>query len=84
MSLGIHPERRVGLFLKTKTATKETLKELVCAVLARFVKKKEVGKNAGHHRFADRNGADSDAGIVPAFGDDFGIFSGDVDGSARD
>ena len=35
-----------------------------------------VGQHAGHHRLADRHGADADAGIVAALGDDLGVLVG--------
>ena len=41
-----------------------------------------VGKHAGHHRLADRHGADADARIVPALGHDLGVFIADGDGFA--
>ena len=39
--------------------------------------------NAGDHRLADRHGADADAGVVPALGDDLGLLAGAVDRPAR-
>src|SRR5262245_64689911 len=42
-----------------------------------------VRKHAGHHGFADRNGADADARIVAAFGDNLGFAAKTVDGAAR-
>ena len=32
-----------------------------------------VRQDAGHHGLADRHGADADAGIVAALGDDLGV-----------
>src|SRR3954447_1614435 len=40
-------------------------------------------QHAGHHGFADWHGADADAGIVAAFGDDFGVGAAAIDGAAR-
>ncbi len=34
-----------------------------------------VGQHAGHHRLADRHGADADAGVVAALGDDLGFLA---------
>ena len=42
-----------------------------------------VGQHAGHHRLAHRHGADADAGIVAALGDDLGLVAVAVDGPAR-
>ena len=42
-----------------------------------------VGQHAGHHGFAHRHGADADAGVVAALGDDLGFRAGLVDGLAR-
>ena len=42
-----------------------------------------VRQDAGHHRFADRHGADADARVVAALGDDLGIAAVAVDGLAR-
>ena len=42
-----------------------------------------IGDDACHHRLADRHGADADAGIVPALGDDLGLVAVAVDGAAR-
>jgi hypothetical protein len=42
-----------------------------------------IGEDAGHHRFADRNGADADAGVVPAMGFDLDLVTIDIDGTHR-
>lgn len=42
-----------------------------------------VGKHDGHHRLSDRHGADADARVVPALGDDLGLVSLPVDRPAR-
>ena len=42
-----------------------------------------VGQHAGDHRFADRHGADADARVVAALGDDLGLVAVAVDGPAR-
>src|SRR5208337_2429168 len=42
-----------------------------------------VGEHAGRHRFADRNRANADAGIVAAFGDDLRILKDARDGPPR-
>jgi hypothetical protein len=42
-----------------------------------------IRQHAGHHGFADRHGADADAGIVAAFGHDVGIVAAAVDAAAR-
>ena len=42
-----------------------------------------IGDHARHHRLADRHGADADAGIVAALGDDLGLVAVAVDGLAR-
>ena len=42
-----------------------------------------VGEHAGHHRFADGNGADADARIVAPFGRDLGVLALDIDRLAR-
>jgi hypothetical protein len=44
---------------------------------------KLIGKHAGNHRFANRNGADSDARIMAALGRDFGFGTKTIDRSAR-
>lgn len=41
----------------------------------RPVAEQVVGQDQGDHGFGDRHGADGDAGIVPAFGGDFGVRS---------
>ena len=40
-----------------------------------------VEDHAGHHRLAHRHGADADAGVVAALGDDLGVVAGVVDGA---
>ena len=42
-----------------------------------------IGEHDGHHRLADRHGADADARIMTAFGRDFGLVARGVDGAAR-
>src|SRR4051812_49300867 len=42
-----------------------------------------VGEHDRHHGFAHRHGADADAGIMAALGDDLGFGAGFVDGAAR-
>src|ERR1700730_17828213 len=42
-----------------------------------------IGEDAGHHRFADRNGADADARVVPAMGFDLVLVALDIDGAHR-
>ena len=42
-----------------------------------------IGQHAGHHGFAHRHGADTDAGIVTALGDDLRLRAGSIDGLAR-
>ena len=42
-----------------------------------------IGEHDGHHRLADRHGADADARIVTALGRDFGLVACGVDGAAR-
>ena len=42
-----------------------------------------VGENAGHHRLADGNGADADAGVVAAPGQNLGVPAGGIAGSFR-
>jgi len=43
-----------------------------------------VGEHAGHHRLAHRDGANADAGIVAALGDDLGFLAGAIDLSFAD
>src|SRR5665647_2650292 len=43
-----------------------------------------IGEHDGHHRLADGYRADTDAGIMPALGDDLRFASRLVDGLARD
>ena len=53
------------------------------------IAQKVIGQHAGHHGFADRDGADADAGVVAALGDDLGLVrrcdrrSGAASGSTR-
>ena len=47
------------------------LETVVLSTLAQVV----VGENECQHRFDDRAGAQGDAGVVPAFGDDFHVLS---------
>jgi hypothetical protein len=42
-----------------------------------------IGEHDGHHRLADRHGADADARIVAALGRDLGFVAGGIDGAAR-
>src|ERR1700730_18458730 len=42
-----------------------------------------IGEDAGHHRLADRDGADGDAGLVPAMGFDLDLIASDIDGAHR-
>jgi hypothetical protein len=42
-----------------------------------------IGDGAGYHRLADRHGADADAGVVAALGDDVDILAAaSIDGAA--
>src|SRR6267378_8533098 len=40
-----------------------------------------IGEDAGHHRLADRDGADADARVVPAMGFDLDLIAIDIDGA---
>jgi hypothetical protein len=42
-----------------------------------------IGEHAGHHRFAHRNGANADAGIVTAFRNNLSLFAEAIDRAAR-
>ena len=42
-----------------------------------------IREHAGHHRFADGDGADADAWVVAAFGEDVSIMQVFVDRLAR-
>src|SRR5690606_1951377 len=42
-----------------------------------------VGEDQGHHGFADRDGADADAGVVAALGGDLDLFQVVGDAAAR-
>ena len=42
-----------------------------------------IGEYTGHHGFADRDGADADAGVVAAFGGDLAVIPLHVAGAAR-
>ena len=42
-----------------------------------------IGQRTGDHRFNDRHGADGDAGIMAALGDNFGLFARSIDGFFR-
>ena len=42
-----------------------------------------IRQHTGHHRFAHRHGADADARIMAALGDDVGFRAGFIDGPAR-
>ena len=42
-----------------------------------------IGEHAGHHRLANRHGADADAGIVAPFGDDLGVVSVAINRATR-
>ena len=44
---------------------------------------KMIGKHDSHHRFADGNGANADAGIVTAFRADIGFAALSIDRSPR-
>ena len=48
----------------------------------RAVAQQMIGEHAGHHRLADRHGADADAGIVAAVGLDLDLVAVDIDGAA--
>ena len=47
------------------------------------VAEKMVGEDKGHHRFADGDGANADAGVVSALGQDLGLVALGVDRLAR-
>src|SRR5216683_2210035 len=42
-----------------------------------------IGEDARHHRLAHRDGADADAGVVPAMGRDLDLVAVDIDGAQR-
>jgi hypothetical protein len=51
---------------------------VLCAVAQQVIR-----QHTGHHRFADWDGADAHAGVVPAFGHDLDIMAEAIDRLAR-
>src|SRR5229473_7786006 len=49
----------------------------------RTVAQQMIGEDARHHRLAHRNGANADAGVVPAMGRDLDLVTVDIDGTQR-
>src|SRR5215469_10993608 len=70
---------------KPTTAKKPTRRRRMPSGVSdqRAMAQKVISEDAGHHRLAYRNGADSDARVVPTLGFDLDFVAIDIDGAHR-